>query len=84
LWQEPQGVSPVRSRLFLLLFSLFAGVLGLCVGFPLDTVKVRFQDPVTAGRYRHNGTFSTVAKIVREERFLRLYKGIMSPMVRQE
>ncbi|KIJ55096.1 hypothetical protein M422DRAFT_151609, partial [Sphaerobolus stellatus SS14] len=57
----------------------FAGIVGLGVGFPLDTVKVRFQDPSTAVRYRH-GTFNAVAKIIREERVFGLYKGITSPL----
>ncbi|KAF8507474.1 mitochondrial carrier [Hysterangium stoloniferum] len=56
------------------------GIVGLIVGFPLDTVKVRFQDPATTTIYHRLGTFSTIAKILHDERLPGLYKGIMSPM----
>ncbi|EPQ56195.1 mitochondrial carrier [Gloeophyllum trabeum ATCC 11539] len=50
----------------------------LCVGYPFDTVKVRFQNPEIAHRYR--STFNAITTIVREERVLGLYKGITSPL----
>ena len=43
-------------------------------------VKVRFQSPAVAGKY--DTTFGAIATIVREERFVGLYKGITSPLVR--
>jgi len=55
-----------------------AGMAALAVGQPFDTVKVRFQDPNTSGRY--SGTFSAVSTIIKEERISGLYKGVMSPM----
>ncbi|KAF8075243.1 carnitine/acyl carnitine carrier [Lyophyllum atratum] len=55
-----------------------AGMTSLVVGYPFDTVKVRFQNPETACKYR--STFHAVAKIVREEKFVGLYKGISSPL----
>ncbi|KNZ74994.1 Mitochondrial carnitine/acylcarnitine carrier protein CACL [Termitomyces sp. J132] len=55
-----------------------AGISGLVVGFPLDTVKVRFQNPQTAAKYR--STLDAVSTIIREERFFGLYKGITSPL----
>ncbi|KAF6758158.1 carnitine/acyl carnitine carrier [Ephemerocybe angulata] len=55
-----------------------AGMTSLAVGFPFDTVKVRFQSPTIAGRY--SSTWNALATIVREERFFGLYKGIMSPL----
>lgn len=55
-----------------------AGMTSLAVGFPFDTVKVRFQSPEIAGKYR--STWNALSTIVREERFFGLYKGIMSPM----
>jgi len=42
--------------------------------------KVRFQDPTMAGRY--HSTLHAIATIIREERFIGLYKGITSPLVR--
>ncbi|KAF8585427.1 carnitine/acyl carnitine carrier [Ramaria rubella] len=57
-----------------------AGIVGLAVGFPLDTVKVRFQDPVTAIKYRGGSTFTAIMKITREEKLRGLYKGITSPL----
>jgi solute carrier family 25 carnitine/acylcarnitine transporter 20/29 len=44
------------------------------------TVKVRFQTPDLRQKYR--STFHAFATIVREEKFVSLYKGIMSPLVR--
>ncbi|KAF8888066.1 carnitine/acyl carnitine carrier [Infundibulicybe gibba] len=55
-----------------------AGIAGLVVGFPFDTVKVRFQSPEISGRYR--STVHAFTTIVREEKFVGLYKGIMSPL----
>ena len=40
---------------------------------------MRFQSPQIAGNYR--STFHALVTIVREERFLGLYKGIASPLV---
>ncbi|KAF8957139.1 carnitine/acyl carnitine carrier [Flammula alnicola] len=55
-----------------------AGMSSLIVGFPFDTVKVRFQSPEIAGKY--HSTFNAITTIVREERFIGLYKGITSPL----
>ncbi|EIM86944.1 mitochondrial carrier [Stereum hirsutum FP-91666 SS1] len=64
-----------------------AGMAALVVGYPFDTgdvpqhrhiVKVRFQSPATQARYR--STSHAITTIVREERFLGLYKGIYSPL----
>ncbi|ESK90703.1 mitochondrial carnitine acylcarnitine carrier protein cacl [Moniliophthora roreri MCA 2997] len=54
------------------------GVAGLVVGFPFDTVKVRFQSPEFTHKYR--STFHAITTIAREERFLGLYRGITSPI----
>ncbi|THH16686.1 hypothetical protein EW146_g3997 [Bondarzewia mesenterica] len=43
-------------------------------------VKVRFQNPSIYLKYR--STFHALSTIVREERFLGLYKGITAPLVR--
>ncbi|KIM34097.1 hypothetical protein M408DRAFT_325613 [Serendipita vermifera MAFF 305830] len=55
-----------------------AGLSSLFVGFPFDTVKVRFQDPNTASRY--TSTANALSTIVKEERVSGLYKGITAPM----
>ncbi|KAF8989848.1 mitochondrial carrier domain-containing protein [Cyathus striatus] len=55
-----------------------SGMASLVVGFPFDTVKVRFQSPDIAGKYR--STFHAIATIIQEEKFLGLYKGITSPL----
>ncbi|KAF8909237.1 carnitine/acyl carnitine carrier [Gymnopilus junonius] len=54
-----------------------AGMTSLAVGYPFDTVKVRFQSPEIAGKYR--STFHAITTIIREERFVGLFKGIASP-----
>lgn len=55
-----------------------AGVSGLVVGFPFDTVKYRFQNPAPNIQYR--STFHALATITREERLRGLFKGISSPL----
>ncbi|KZT20993.1 mitochondrial carrier [Neolentinus lepideus HHB14362 ss-1] len=55
-----------------------SGMAALCVGYPFDTVKVRFQNPEIAQKYR--STFNAITTIVREERAPGLYKGITSPL----
>ncbi|KAJ3934132.1 MAG: carnitine/acyl carnitine carrier [Lentinula lateritia] len=54
------------------------GAASLMVGFPFDTVKVRFQNPEFAQRY--SSTMNAFTTIVREERFVGLFKGITSPL----
>ncbi|QRV73660.1 mitochondrial carrier protein [Ceratobasidium sp. AG-Ba] len=54
------------------------GMVGLAVGFPFDTIKVRLQHPETMTRYRNS--VQALFKIVREERVAGLFKGISSPM----
>ncbi|THU85795.1 hypothetical protein K435DRAFT_379046 [Dendrothele bispora CBS 962.96] len=42
-------------------------------------VKVRFQNPQFQDKYR--STFHALTTIVREERFIGLFRGITSPLV---
>ncbi|EJD00003.1 carnitine/acyl carnitine carrier [Fomitiporia mediterranea MF3/22] len=56
-----------------------AGVAGLTIAYPFDTVKVRLQSPGISSKYR--STFHAFSTIVREEHFKGLYKGIASPMI---
>lgn len=55
-----------------------AGVSGLVVGFPFDTVKYRFQNPAPNVQYR--STLHALTTITREERLRGLFKGISSPL----
>ncbi|KAK2467362.1 hypothetical protein APHAL10511_000597 [Amanita phalloides] len=55
-----------------------SGIAGLVVGYPFDTVKVRFQNPILASRYTSN--FHAFVSIIREEGFMGLFKGITSPL----
>jgi len=55
-----------------------AGMTSLVVGFPFDTVKVRLQNPDTSQKYR--STMHAATRIIQEERFTGLYKGISSPL----
>ena len=43
-------------------------------------MKVRFQSPAIASKY--TSTFQAIDTIIREERFIGLYKGVTSPLVR--
>lgn len=55
-----------------------SGMVSLAVGFPFDTVKVRFQSPTIAGKY--SSTFQAIGTIVKEEKLAGLYRGIASPL----
>ncbi|KAI0364562.1 mitochondrial carrier [Pilatotrama ljubarskyi] len=55
-----------------------AGMAALVVGYPFDTVKVRFQNPQIASKYR--STLHAVFTIIREERIRGLYRGIAAPL----
>ncbi|KAI9440879.1 carnitine/acyl carnitine carrier [Lactarius indigo] len=55
-----------------------AGVSGIVVGFPFDTVKYRFQNPAPNVQYR--STLHALTTITREERLRGLFKGISSPL----
>ncbi|KAI5451552.1 hypothetical protein NCC49_001537 [Naganishia albida] len=55
-----------------------AGVAGLIVGQPFDTIKVRFQSPQYANRY--SSTFGALMAIARDERPRSLFRGVTSPM----
>ncbi|KAI0782823.1 mitochondrial carrier [Abortiporus biennis] len=56
-----------------------AGSAALAVGFPFDTVKVRFQNPSVLARYR--STFHALTTIIREEGPRTLFRGISSPLI---
>ncbi|KAK0202319.1 carnitine/acyl carnitine carrier [Desarmillaria ectypa] len=60
------------------LAGTIGGIAGLVVGYPFDTVKVRFQNPEMTGKYR--STVHALATIIKEERFIGMYKGITSPL----
>ncbi|SJL13921.1 uncharacterized protein ARMOST_17371 [Armillaria ostoyae] len=60
------------------LAGTISGIAGLVVGYPFDTVKVRFQNPEMTGKYR--STMHALGTIIKEERFIGLYKGITSPV----
>ena len=55
-----------------------AGVSEILVMYPLDVVKTRQQLDSTNA---YNGTINCIKKIVREEGFSRLYKGITAPIL---
>ncbi|KAJ9116183.1 hypothetical protein QFC20_000863 [Naganishia adeliensis] len=55
-----------------------AGVAGLIVGQPFDTIKVRFQSPQYANRY--SSTFGALVAIARDEKPRSLFRGVTSPM----
>ncbi|KAG0698182.1 carnitine/acyl carnitine carrier [Suillus ampliporus] len=55
-----------------------AGIVGLLIAHPFDTVKVRLQNPDLSSKY--HSVSHAFATIIREERFSGLYKGIASPL----
>ncbi|KDQ19473.1 hypothetical protein BOTBODRAFT_153382 [Botryobasidium botryosum FD-172 SS1] len=72
---KPRQVHPVVD----FIGGTISGMAALTVGYPLDTIKVRFQNPETSGKY--STTFGAFTTIVREERIAGLFKGISSPMM---
>jgi solute carrier family 25 carnitine/acylcarnitine transporter 20/29 len=56
-----------------------SGVIGIFVGHPLDTIKCRIQ--VSSKEY--SNTFSALRKIIKEERFIGLFKGVVPPILNQ-
>lgn len=74
-----------QSNLFIALKDIFAGSVGgvfqCLVGHPLDTIKVRLQTQPTSVPLKYNGTIDCFKKIVAEEGFAGLYKGVQSPLV---
>ncbi|OBA21547.1 mitochondrial carrier [Metschnikowia bicuspidata var. bicuspidata NRRL YB-4993] len=60
------------------LSGAIAGVSEIMVMYPLDVVKTRQQLATTAD---YNGTIRCLKKIVAEEGFSRLYKGISAPIL---
>ncbi|KZT68708.1 mitochondrial carrier [Daedalea quercina L-15889] len=56
-----------------------AGVAAVVVGFPFDTVKVRFQAAAASRSYR--STFHALFTILREERLGGLYRGVFAPIL---
>jgi solute carrier family 25 carnitine/acylcarnitine transporter 20/29 len=56
-----------------------SGILGTFVGHPLDTIKCRLQ--VNSKEYV--STFASISKIIREEKFSGLFKGVVPPVLTQ-
>ncbi|KAJ3396841.1 hypothetical protein HDU92_001675 [Lobulomyces angularis] len=56
--------------------GIAGGSAGILAGHPLDTVKVRLQN---SGEYR--GVVHCLSRIVKEEGFTGLYKGMASPLI---
>ncbi|KAF5386377.1 hypothetical protein D9757_006643 [Collybiopsis confluens] len=73
---ESQEINPTID----FIAGTVGGAASLVVGFPFDTVKVRFQNPQFASKY--SSTMNALTTIVREEKFVGLFRGITSPLVR--
>ncbi|KAI0323667.1 mitochondrial carrier [Cubamyces sp. BRFM 1775] len=75
-------VTEAKPREISATLDFFAGTVGgmaaMVVGYPFDTVKVRFQNPQIASKYR--STLHAFFKIIREERIRGLYRGIAAPL----
>jgi len=56
------------------------GAAGVLVGQPFDTVKVRLQVQ-HADRIMYNGVFDCVKKIIKQESFRSLFKGMTPPLL---
>lgn len=55
------------------------GASGILAGYPFDTVKVLIQNQVEPVRYK--STFQTIFLVTKEDGFLRLYRGMSTPLV---
>ncbi|XP_058832137.1 mitochondrial 2-oxoglutarate/malate carrier protein-like [Topomyia yanbarensis] len=66
------------------LFGGLSGIGATCVVQPLDLVKTRMQISGLGGAVKeYNNTFDAIAKIVRREGALALYKGLSAAIMRQ-
>lgn len=72
---EPQKTLPF---IYQFASGAIAGVSEILVMYPLDVVKTRQQLDSTNA---YNGTIRCIKKIVSEEGFSRLYKGILAPIL---
>jgi hypothetical protein len=62
-----------------LLCGSISGMVGVIAGHPLDTIKCRMQ----LATQEYKGLTSAFIKIVQEEKFFALYKGIVPPLLSQ-
>ncbi|CAG7833921.1 unnamed protein product [Allacma fusca] len=77
---QPKPVSPIKN----FLAGGFGGVCLVVAGHPLDTIKVRLQTQPQAAPGKlptYTGTFDCFKKILRNEGFKGLYKGMAAPIV---
>ncbi|KZT07139.1 mitochondrial carrier [Laetiporus sulphureus 93-53] len=72
---KPVGIDPVLD----FFAGTVAGMAALAVGFPFDTVKVRFQAAAEAHKY--TSTFEALFTILRQERLTGIFRGIASPLL---
>jgi len=56
------------------------GSSGIFVGYPFDTVKVLMQTQKSGKEQKYFTTFQTIRRVTREEGFLRLYRGLATPL----
>lgn len=58
-----------------------SGATQIALGAPLDLIKLRFQTIHSDLNINKISLFSTLSKIIKEEGFLALYKGSLSPLI---
>lgn len=78
--KQQQATSPVRN----FLAGGFGGTCLVFAGHPLDTIKVRLQTQTYLPDGKpslYNGTFDCAKKIVKNEGFKGLYKGMAAPII---
>eukprot|EP00090_Calanus_glacialis_P033667 TRINITY_DN55995_c0_g1_i1.p1 TRINITY_DN55995_c0_g1~~TRINITY_DN55995_c0_g1_i1.p1 ORF type:complete len:124 (-),score=20.48 TRINITY_DN55995_c0_g1_i1:24-374(-) len=56
------------------------GSAGIFTGYPFDTVKVLMQTQETGKNQKYFSTFQTIRRVSTEEGFLRLYRGLSTPL----
>ena len=56
-----------------------SGIFGTLVGHPLDTIKCRIQ----ASSNYYSSTLSALGKILKEEKLIGLFKGVLPPILNQ-
>merc|ERR1711892_731472 len=56
------------------------GSAGIFTGDPFDTVKVLMQTQKTGNQQKYFTTFQTIRRVSTEEGFLRLYRGLSTPL----
>ncbi|KAK2871615.1 hypothetical protein FQN49_003004 [Arthroderma sp. PD_2] len=74
---QHHGIDAVKD----IVFGSVAGMVGKCIEYPFDTVKVRLQSQPDGLPLRYNGPIDCFRQSIRQEGIHGLYRGISAPLL---